>query len=444
MSLYAHGKGPNATQPKVTERGNSPKVTPLPNGRLQVVRRFDIHVPEEVQHNEFNSEKPEDLTIKVFGGYGLLDGTSLQELPDNPTGEEWSQSTKRKAYKDCRLIDEVCDPGQDAKWILTQIYETLTSTWELEDKDIWGATDNGLKQLTRTQVARRNTDAPFTEEDIGSETITINGKKLTLSGVEDKSSDRQGRFVTRWAEPGQLRLRKSFDLDGLETLTYQFIGTEGTTDGRVIDRDIGNFQGFRTFMVRTLRKIGGSTVVDNEVAETFSTYAPFTYPGVANAVEVTVTSSPLRKIYDVELDQPVTADIPATVEIRYQNDADVGTLPHTFWNPKKWAKVAAYWLSNNLEPTSKYQSLNGYRTGVDTKTYTGGATQVAFLGRFVYAPSGASATILISGGPSNPVGNTYVIARPRVEHAFTEVEPGGGIVKWYKRTIVYANIPAQT
>lgn len=259
MSLYKVGK-----TKWMSERSNSPKVTPLPLGRLRVERRFDLHSKAYTEHDEFNTDKPEDLTIRAFGGYGLLDGINLEELPANPTGDEWSQSTKHRAYKDCRLIDEVSDPGQDSKWIVTQIYETLTHKWEREDVDVTGATSNGLDTLTRAQVARRNIPFNFDKDDIGrsvtlnydngtadftvgqtltgvgsggtgeivevfgttekgtltlrtlngtladDEAITdgaggaatVNGDILYLAAIDPQSSDRMGKYVTRWAEPG--------------------------------------------------------------------------------------------------------------------------------------------------------------------------------------------------------------------------------------------------
>ena len=347
-------------------------------------------------------------------------------------------------YADMRLISNDLNASKNGP-VVDFVYETLTTSWEKEVEDVPSATESGLRLLTRVRVARQGSTKPHSEDGVGISTITDNGKTLYLAGFEDQSTDRIGRFVTRWAEAGLLDFSESYDLEGLETLSYTFIGQEGATDGRVTFRRTSNFQGFRTYIVRTLRKIGGSTVVDNEVVETIGVYHPWTFPGIANAVELEVTSSPdpVRKIFDIELDHPVTPPlgIPATAEIRYQNDSNIGTLPYPVWNPMKWAKYSAYWLSNNLEPTSRYGTLGGYRTGVGTKAYTGGATQVSFLGRFVYAAAGAAATINISGGPANPVGNTYIIAKPRVEHAFTEKEPGGGIVKWYRRTIVYATIP---
>ena len=155
MSLYKAGHDFG-----ISERKESPKVIPLPMGRLRVVRRFDLANKDAISHKEFNSEKPEDLTIKVFGGFGLLDGTNLQELPDLPDGSEWSKATKEFAYKDCHLVEEDADPGQDNKWILTQQYETLTSTWELEDVDKIGSSENGLDIITRVQVAKRGTTLP--------------------------------------------------------------------------------------------------------------------------------------------------------------------------------------------------------------------------------------------------------------------------------------------
>ena len=151
MSLYKAGHDFG-----LTERKSSPKVIPLPMGRLRVIRRFDMQTKDGLSHREFNTEETEDLTIKIFGGFGLLDGTNLQELPDLPDGSEWSKATKEFAYKDCHLVEEDADPGQDNKWILSQTYETLTDAWANEDVDKASTSDTGLAQLSRIQVAKRN------------------------------------------------------------------------------------------------------------------------------------------------------------------------------------------------------------------------------------------------------------------------------------------------
>ena len=158
-------------------------------GRLRVIRRFDLANKDGLPHREFNTEETEDLTIKIFGGFGLLDGTNLQELPDLPDGSEWSKATKEFAYKDCHLVEEDADPGQDNKWILSQTYETLTDAWANEDVDKASTSDTGLAQLSRIQVAKRGTALPYTDEQVG--TLKVNG--LVLASIEDLSTDMMAR-----------------------------------------------------------------------------------------------------------------------------------------------------------------------------------------------------------------------------------------------------------
>lgn len=250
MSLFKHGKGPI----QISERGNSPKVTPLPLGRLRVERRFDLHEKEEVSHRDYNTTRPEDLTIRVFGGFGLLDGTDLEELPELPTGDEWSKSTKEFAYKDCRLIDEDCDPGQDNKWILAQTYETLTKEWALQDLDQHAVSENGIDIIKRTQIARRGVSLPYSDSDVGHATLD-NASRRVLSGINDKSSDRFGLVETIWAMPAIINVR-TFRVGGQQRVQVSAIGLpeesisnalgEVTKKHKLIDESTGNWDGYQT------------------------------------------------------------------------------------------------------------------------------------------------------------------------------------------------------
>lgn len=243
MSLYKAGKVYG-----VTQRQNSPKVTPLPLGRLQVVRRFDVHTHEAGQHKNFNTSKPEDLTIEIFGGFGLLDGTNVKELP---APENWSDSNKHEAYKDCRLIDEIFDPGQDNKWILTQVYETLTSEWVQEDVDK-RSERNGLGVITRVLVARRNTPPPALDAE---SKITIDGTDYFFSAKEDDSSDRKGRIILTYVEPGILSVETD-RASPKQRITVQAIGlawddikdsiTDVGANHRLINDGISDYEGLQT------------------------------------------------------------------------------------------------------------------------------------------------------------------------------------------------------
>ncbi len=250
MSLYKAGKVHGFSQAK-----NSPKVTKLPMGRLRVERRFDIQTHETFQHNRFNRDGKEDeFTIKAFGGYGLLDGTDLPELPALPDGTEWSEANKHAAYLDCRLIDEDCDPGQDNKWIVTQIYETLTAKWALHDKDQTSVTERGIDALRRTQIAMRDTPLPLSKADFGHATLDDLGTRV-LSGIIDKSTDRYGLVETMWAKPAILSVRV-VRVGGQQRVQVTSIGLPSavvsnalgvvTERHKLIDETIGDWDGFET------------------------------------------------------------------------------------------------------------------------------------------------------------------------------------------------------
>ena len=138
-----------------------PKITRLPEGRLQVERWFRIGA-------EVDTEGNARLTARIFGGYGLLDGTTATEFEKT--------ELPASAFTDCRLVDENTDEQftQSGKryHILYQKYQTLTASWALEDEDKEAAEKNGLRMLTRSEVAIPETAAPYDEDDVGVATIT--------------------------------------------------------------------------------------------------------------------------------------------------------------------------------------------------------------------------------------------------------------------------------
>lgn len=199
-------------------------VTRLPQGRLKIERWFTIAQHDKALHAAFGKNvalEDEDLTIAVFGGYGLLDGAdNLDEALGEEAANTLAGAYTSKAYKDCRLTHEECAPTKEAHQ-LYQVYELLTAAWALEDADKTDTTDNGLDLLTRAQVAKPGTDLPTLV--VGTTTLVVGAKTLYLAGKQDDSDDRRGRVVTRWAEPGIIDVTEDVGpavLPGTQRITY--------------------------------------------------------------------------------------------------------------------------------------------------------------------------------------------------------------------------------
>jgi len=229
------------------EPGRKALVKRLPESRLQVERWFKI------KDKQLGEES--DLTLKLFGGYGLLDGTAAATLPAGDTHEVYTE----RQFANCRLVEERTEevflPGGETIHQLYQRYETLTDQWSDEDEDKESSTENGLRTLERVQVAIPGTAAPYDEDNVGVSNITDAGKTLYLAGFKDDSDDRRGRFIARWAEAGILNVRTPL-VGGQQQVVVQAIGladtavatalSEVTSDHILIDESKGKYEGFQT------------------------------------------------------------------------------------------------------------------------------------------------------------------------------------------------------
>ena len=158
-------------------------------------------------------------------------------------------------YPNMRLVGNDLTRSQNGEPLVEFIYETLTDTWTSAMADVTGSTENGLKTLLRTITAIPGTTPPYNEDDVGVKTITIGTKTLYLSGFEDKSTDKQGLFETRWHEKGILSVRTP-KVGGTQLVVVQALGmTEAevtaeldavTANHKLVDKTEGDYEGFKT------------------------------------------------------------------------------------------------------------------------------------------------------------------------------------------------------
>ena len=188
------------------------KVSPLYGGRLRVERWFDLSKAKETMawHKNFGKDvgaEDEDLTIRIFGGFGLLDGARKEDV------DALDGAYTQRAYKDCRLVHEDAAPTKE-EYQLYQIYETLTTIWEKEDADKPSATDTGLRTMARVQVAKPGTGAPFDEDDIGVETVTYGGDPdaIVVEGAGRSADD--GVYIQSGESNGKNKYSNFLPVDG--------------------------------------------------------------------------------------------------------------------------------------------------------------------------------------------------------------------------------------
>ena len=336
-------------------------------------------------------------------------------------------------------------------------------TYDVIDYDI-----NGLMRLSRTQ--RRVSSAPaIYGQEVGVSYITVGSKNLYLAKFQStKSTLIEENYV--WMEPGIVdETKRSID-DGLIQIDrLSFKNENAPSVGVVVSKKKQNYNGYPVWSTTTIQLKDG-TDPTSKVASEYSTFVPFTYPGIADATEELVSSGPLEfsktfttTAYDVKLQPPTTADIEATITISYQTSNLIGVLGLPLWSPKKWASIESSWSwvldqSFSLEATditsgttrigSKYQGLPSYRVGDEASvTYSGqDGTSNAFATFFgqtvvplIAGNWKASGAINIIGGPENPEGNSYIIRQPTIEEAFSDIDG----TQYYRKIIVSATIPTQ-
>lgn len=405
-----------------------PEITKLYNGRYRLSFRC--------LRDDNNTGWYYDNIGDIFAEFG-----DASNLPYAAQGKEVTAPIG-SVWPDMKLIRHGWEysPQQPIPF-LTFVYETLTDSYVQDRDDKVDFDLNGLRRVTRTLIAEEGTSygKVVGTDSLNHTALGYGTETLYLASVsEDPKGDGEGGFTRIqevWLEPGVLRESVRLNEDGTREVSISSWYTKPTPDGIVTDTVNENVEGFDVWTVSAVQSLSGGdptvgTALEHEI------YAPWEYPGVANAVVDIVGGSPA---YGTSLDSPVSPPqgILATKVVSYQSSNTIGTLPYTLWNPDSWAKMDAVWLTlrggTADEPTRRDQALVGYRTGDSpTQTYNGSSSQASFFNQFVYGGE-----ITISGGPEDPEGNTYVISSPVLEPAFVQ-EDG---TQYYRKTVIYATIP---
>ena len=348
--------------------GVVPEITQLFNSRYRLTFRCELGDNEEAWYYD-NKEN-------IFAEFGTLMDAGYGHTPATPDPES--------TWPNQRLISHELQyiPQKDVQ-VLTFIYETLTSTWTKEQEDVRGSTANGLRTLTRTQVAKIDTAAPYDEDDVGVATITDNGKTLYLAGFEDQSkADDQvqiGRFVTRWAEAGTLQTSKRNLSEGVVQVSTTFLAVEGSTVGPIISRSTQSVSGLKTITVTTLQDKNGNSIVDGgeNLVNQYERKVDFTYPGVVTIRQDVLSSvagiDPI--LFNYDLNPPVQGKVEAKVSVIFQTASEIVASDETyndgsgpadsFWNPTEWARTYVSGIGWNYTAFSQTQGLRGYRVNPD-------------------------------------------------------------------------------
>lgn len=339
-------------------------------------------------------------------------------------------------------------------------------------------TTNGLLRLRRQFIALKGTS--IGDEDIGVDTVVVDGKTLYLAGLETDENEVVVRVTKQWVEAGTLSETKRNLAEGVQQTAYSFLGVEGAVSGSLVSRTIGDFEGLRTFNVTTIQARDGGDIVGPDgapkLAHAYTRFVNFSRPGIA-AVEtrdinyLNITALPGDQI-ELRLFPPVECKVKARVEVYFQESSETAETDFpidpdnplsrmVYWNPGTWADLVAIPITRDGQSVNNViRALRGYRTiEPDDDVYrpdTGAKPWVQetgaarggpgafswpygkFFGTIIFGnPGQVVGNAVVSGGPPRPEGKWWgldVDIRP----AFETVD--GNII--YKKSVVYAYVPA--
>lgn len=318
-------------------------------------------------------------------------------------------------------------------------YRVWTATYAKGGSGIVASTtdtQNGGKLVIYRRTALG--DVPTTP------TATIGG---TVTSINQSSRNDSGYVIYdySWAEGvGIVGERIQYRDGGLRLINREIFLAQGANDystytptGVEVDRAFTEGDGFRRFSVTWMQSNAGGDPTSS--ALTFGTKVAFTYPGRAKAYYATFSSGAYisHKAYDVFLSPPVQCLLDGTTQIYYTSANGAPAPSYTLWNPTDWATMRAKWIGWSNSPRSKVEGLRGYiavNNGEFGTSVTG--YDVSVLGDRVYAS--ADFSIVLSGGPADPAGNTLTLSLDKVPAFASSVG-----VQYYRVTEVYASIPYQ-
>jgi hypothetical protein len=417
-----------------------PEVDQLINGRYRVTARV------------LHTDKTEVWYYANIGNtFGAFATAMDDEINVDGTSEGWD-SPDGAAYLNTQLIDMRLGYTPSGKYIATFVYETLTGTWIGSEADVVGSTENGLRTLTQTQVAKTGTALPYDEDDVGVSTITSGGKTLYLAGIENASDERMGQVVLRWAEAGVLSESEYNLSEGVIEAKKVFLANEASFNGPITSRTIGNFDGLRTITVSRLQDASGNSIVNGNtnLVHQFETFSNFAYPGVMSLNDESPESNIKR--FSISIDRPpVPCVVKSTVYVFFQTSNTLAREDYTYdssaglWSPNNWASFIVDAISSSYDTTIfDTEGLRGYRSSSTSTSGTvlpSGFSSVTFewQGEQIRGTVSIDYDITIDQGPPNPIGSKWVLSLG-LDPAFDDIDGN----TYYKKTIVVSEaIPAQ-
>lgn len=317
---------------------------------------------------------------------------------------------------------------QNTEGVPTYTYEFAAGSGEIsrqidyslsDDEGTTGVTKTVIRHLTATSVSSNPITTP-----IGA----------VLIGVDKTDQDGYRVWTANYVKAvGVISTSIKPRDDGLREETWVSVGTKQTPATGVVIRDDEDVRdGYSVFTVTVMQEADGTDPLGATLV--IPEDAMFLYPGRAKAYDSS-------NHVNVFLSPPIEVRIDATHTITYQTSNSLGSVG-TRWQPKEWATIRASWKGLGNYPKNHIEALRGYRSvsaTAITKTYGSLDTNSGtMLGQTAFG--GSTGSLVVTGGPVDPAGNTYTLKAWLDEKpAFVSVAG----VPYYRKHVVSATIPAQ-
>jgi len=233
--------------------GEKPEVTKLFGDRYRMVVRCKAARDTEAWYNANKDQ--------IFASFGTLYSAQMSVDGIDPrTGE---------AYPDMCLVSNSASYTQTGEYVITFVYETLTATWTKEQDDEVTSTDNGLRVLERSEVAKLD-GFPIVQLS----GLNFNTSKVVLSGMGNASNyfvllvkaDSANTIYWRATNEASATQTGSFTTASTDQWEYKVIYTPISIDQLEIGYDGTNYS---TFDLSEFYLVSQSSDWQNNIVESF-------------------------------------------------------------------------------------------------------------------------------------------------------------------------------
>ena len=235
--------------------GEKPEVTQLFGGRYRMVVRCKAARDTEAWYNANKDQ--------IFASFGTLYSAQMSVDGIDPRVGE--------AYPDMCLVSNSASYTQTGEYVISFVYETLTAVWTKEQDDEVTSTDNGLRVLERSEVAKVD---GFPIVQLKGTLVPFDTSKVVLGGMGNASNyfvllvkaDSANTIYWRATNEALDTQTGSFTTANTDQWEYKVIYTPISIDQLEIGYDGTNYS---TFDLSEFYLVSQSSDWQNNIVESF-------------------------------------------------------------------------------------------------------------------------------------------------------------------------------